>query len=122
MNTKSTMSVKHIYPHYVVRGGTGDCDCHIDVSCDCMPELLLTKNGSTGFGIANWTYTDDTCPRHKDDSGKAYWCEFLGLPGFWAIGETDAADELRTILDNMGIAASVQYRDNREAINQKAKM
>ena len=113
------MKVNNIYPHYVVREDSMSCNCNDEV-CECVPSLYLTKNDLSGFGMASWTYTDDTCPRHKDDNGKAYWCEFLGLPGFWAIGETDAADELRIILDRMGVAASVQYVDNVEATKVKA--
>lgn len=107
------MNIKALFPHYMVREeAVLDCDCDEGSICECMPGLVLTRNGLGGQGMANWTYTDDTCPRHKDDHGKAYWCEFLGLPGFWAIGETDAADELRIRLNNMGFPANVNYVDN----------
>ncbi|MGL5281319.1 MAG: hypothetical protein ACRC8W_06085 [Plesiomonas shigelloides] len=109
------MDIRKIVPQYMVRQGLGDCECHINDSCDCMPELILTKNGLGGQGVAYWTYTDDTCPADIDDAGKAYWCEFLGLPGFWATGEDDAAETLLARLDSMGQCATVNFRNTKQA-------
>lgn len=109
------MDIRKIVPQYMVRQGLGDCECHINDSCDCMPELILTKNGLGGQGVAYWTYTDDICPADIDDAGKAYWCEFLGLPGFWAMGEDDAAETLLARLDSMGQCATVNFRNTKQA-------
>lgn len=109
------MDIRKIVPQYMVRQGLGDCECHINDSCDCMPELILTKNGLGGQGVAYWTYTDETCPPSIDDAGKAYWCEFLGLPGFWAMGEDDAAETLLERLDMMGQSATINFRNTKQA-------
>lgn len=109
------MDIRKIVPQFMVRQGLGDCGCHINDSCDCMPELILTRNGLSGFGVGHWTYTDDTCPADIDDGGKAYWCEFLGLPGFWAMGEDDAAETLLGRLDMMGQSATINFRNTKQA-------
>ena len=109
------MNINKIVPQFMVRQGLGDCECHINDSCDCMPELILTRNGLAGFGVGHWTYTDETCPKSIDSWGKAYWCEFLGLPGFWAMGEDDAAETLLEHLDMMGQSATINFRNTKQA-------
>ncbi|QYC52626.1 hypothetical protein [Salmonella phage SSBI34] len=109
------MNIRKIVPQYFIREDIGNCYCHIDDICDCMPDLILSKNGLTGYGLGRWTYTDETCPPSIDEAGKAYWCEFLGLPGFWAMGETDAAETLLKRLDTMGLCATVNFQNTKQA-------
>lgn len=66
-----------------------DSTCSCEDNCDCVPPLYLLKNGRTGYGQAIWTYHDDRA------KGLMYWCEFLGLAGFWATDHVDAAEKLR---------------------------
>lgn len=103
------MNIRKIVPQYHLREAIGHCDCYDGDVCDCMPELILTKNGLSGYGMAHWTYTDETCPRHIDHYGKAYWCEFLGMKGFWAMGENDAAETILQYLQTVGVAATVNF-------------
>lgn len=110
------MNIKSIIPHYVLRDDVSACECHLDDECDCMDDIILTKDGSSGYGIARWVMTDASCPAEIDDYGRAYWCEFLGLPGFWACGETDAAETLNRTLNNMGFPANVNYCFNENAV------
>ncbi|MBL5841132.1 MULTISPECIES: hypothetical protein [Bacteria] len=108
-------SIQRLVPQYRVVTSGSDCSCHIDDDCDCMPSLYLTERGCTGFGGGHWTYTDETCPKSIDSWGKAYWCEFLGLPGFWAMGEEDAAETLRDRLDSMCQCANINGVNNKRA-------
>lgn len=109
------MNIKRLIPHYVLRSDSIDCECDIDECCDCMPDLVLTKDGSMGYGVGCWVMADETCPASINDYGRAYWCEFLGLPGFWACGEDDAAQSLSLMLDRMGFPANVNFAFNSTA-------
>lgn len=106
---------KRNVPHYVLRQSSSACSCDIDSTCDCMPDLYLTENGYTGFGSAFWTYADETCPANIADSGKAYYCNFLGLQPFWAMGEDDAAETIRKVMDLSKIAVNVNFKNNKRA-------
>ena len=112
MNIKN---IKSIIPHYVLRTDVSACECDLEANCDCMDDLVLYKDNMSGYGMARWVESDETCPADIDDYGRAYWCEFLGLPGFWACGEDDAAQRLNTILSNMGFPANVNYCFNYKA-------
>lgn len=104
-----------IVPHYIIRDSGSVCSCHIDARCDCMPELVLTCSGSTGYGSAFWTYIDETTPMDiQKYHNQAYYCTFLSY-SFWAFGETDAAETLRKLLSRDGHAAMVNYRKNARA-------
>lgn len=109
------MNIEKLIPHYIVREAAASCNCHIDDTCDCMPSLYVSNGQVNGYGSAHWTYTDESCPVSVAYCGMAYWCSFLGFAPFWATGEMDAAEKLSSILDNMGIAAKVNFRHNKKA-------
>ena len=109
------MNNNNLFPHYVVRQNICDCECDTDDNCDCMPNLYLTNNNIQGYGVAHWTYIDETCPPESADGNKSYFCNFLGLPPFWACGEIEAAEKLTALIDNLGYAASIQYVNNKAA-------
>lgn len=79
-----------------------DSDCGCEDSCSCVPALYLLKDGRAGYGQAVWTY-------HEDQSkGLMYWCEFLGLAGYWATDMMDAAEQLRDRLQWLGDKVEIQ--------------
>lgn len=108
-------SIERLVPKFRVMTSSSTCSCHVDDSCDCMPSLYLTMNGLTGYGAAHWTYTDETCPKAVDSWGKAYWCSFLCLEPFWAMGEDDAGEILRNRLDMAGQPANINGINNKRA-------
>lgn len=106
---------KCLVPHYVLRESLSTCTCHIDDECECMPDLYLTQDGYSGYGSAFWTYADETCPEDVQDAGKAYYCKFCSVEPFWAMGETDAVEKYRELLDLNNVAANVNYQNNKKA-------
>lgn len=106
-------SIQRLVPNYRVLTSRSVCSCQ--ESCDCMPSMYLTMDGLTGYGAAHWTYTDETCPEGVETWGKAYWCAFLGLAPFWAMGEDDAGETLRDRLDIAGIPANINGINNKRA-------
>lgn len=108
-------SIQRLVPKYRVMTSAVSCSCHSDVVCECMPSMYLTMDGMTGYGSAHWTYTDETCPKDVNCDGKAYWCAFLGLEPFWAMGEEDAGETLRNRLDMIGQCANINGVNNKRA-------
>ncbi|MCJ8601025.1 hypothetical protein MWH03_00325 [Klebsiella pneumoniae] len=75
--------------HFVVMQGEL---CNCEEHCDCEPPLYLFKDGLRGYGQATWTYHED------QRNGLMYWCDFLGLAGYWARDVEEAVTQLRSRL------------------------